>query len=57
MYTTRVLHHDSSPTPDAYDGLWLEVLENPDAAPPSWDSDGGDGAGHDLPPGAAGAGA
>ncbi len=57
MYTTRVLHHDSSPTPDAYDGLWLEVLENPDAAPPGWDSDGGDGAGHDLPPGAAGAGA
>jgi hypothetical protein len=34
MFTSHELHRNASPTPDAYDGSWLELLENPDAAPP-----------------------
>jgi hypothetical protein len=32
MFITNEQHRDSSPTPDAYDGQWLELIENPDAA-------------------------
>jgi hypothetical protein len=30
MIPTREFHCADSPTPDAYDGAWLEMLENPD---------------------------
>jgi hypothetical protein len=31
MIPTREFHRADSPTPDAYDGAWLEMLENPDS--------------------------
>ena len=31
MYTSHRLNNDSTATPDAYDGVWLELLENPGA--------------------------
>jgi hypothetical protein len=34
MFISHDLHRGSSPTPDAYDGSWLELLENPDVAFP-----------------------
>jgi hypothetical protein len=35
MFTSHELHRNASPTPDSYDGSWLELLENPDAALPN----------------------
>jgi hypothetical protein len=41
MIPTRESHRVASPTPDAYDGAWLEMLENPDGErDPSADADG-----------------
>ena len=34
MFTSHELHRIGTPTPDAYDGSWLELLENPDATLP-----------------------
>ena len=34
MFTSNEQHGNSSPTPDAYDGSWLELLENPNASLP-----------------------
>jgi len=31
MFNSQELHHGSSPTPDAYEGSWLELIENPDS--------------------------
>jgi hypothetical protein len=41
MFNAHQLLHNSSPTVDAYDGAWLELLENPEAAPPARDGSGG----------------
>jgi hypothetical protein len=40
MFNAHQLLHNSSPTVDAYDGAWLELLENPEAAPPARDASG-----------------
>ena len=44
MFTSNEQHRIASPTPDAYDGSWLELLENPDTTLPhgevSGNSDG-----------------
>jgi hypothetical protein len=37
MYPTHELPA-AAPAPDAYDGFWLEALENPDAALPGDDA-------------------
>jgi hypothetical protein len=34
MATPQEVHCVTSPTPDAYDGCWLELLENPDVSLP-----------------------
>lgn len=34
MHTTSEAQRDESPAPAAYDGHWLEMLENPDATGP-----------------------
>lgn len=41
MVNTHQLQHNTSPNVDAYDGAWLELLENPEAAPPSREGSGG----------------
>ena len=40
MFTSHELHRVASPTPDAYDGSWLELIENPDASVPYRDASG-----------------
>jgi hypothetical protein len=40
MLNTHQLRHNSSPPVDAYDGAWLELLENPEATPPTRDGSG-----------------
>ncbi len=42
MYPTHDLP-TAAPAPDAYDGFWLEALENPDAALPGDDGPGSAG--------------
>ncbi len=37
---THHLRHNTSPPVDAYDGAWLEMLENPEAVPPARDGTG-----------------
>jgi hypothetical protein len=41
MVNTHQLLHNTSPNVDAYDGVWLELLENPEATPPSREGSGG----------------
>jgi hypothetical protein len=40
MFTSHDQHRIASPTPDAYDGSWLELLENPDTTLPDWEAFG-----------------
>jgi hypothetical protein len=40
MFTSHELHRIAAPTPDAYDGSWLELLENPEATLPNRDACG-----------------
>jgi hypothetical protein len=42
------------PVPKAYDGFWLELLENPDAQPANAPAAPGDGPGPERGDGAAG---
>jgi hypothetical protein len=52
MYPTRELLPASAPAPDAYDGFWLEALENPDAALPADGAPGTtEGRAFEVPPG------
>jgi hypothetical protein len=55
MFNSHEQQRSSSPTPDAYEGSWLELLENPDAGsligeaggssePPAYDAGNGFGA-------------
>jgi hypothetical protein len=43
MFTSHELHDGLSPTINAYDGSWLELLENPDASLPYREATGSSG--------------
>jgi hypothetical protein len=41
MFNSHELHDSTFPTLEAYDGSWLEMLENPDASLPHREGFGG----------------